>query len=126
MIGKHEKSIQCFKQAMQLSPLDSLAHQSYMGISHPYFFLGHYDQALYWTERALLERPHYVPALILKLVALVMEGSEPDKIRDAVQEVRSSTHPLVSISMIMRRTPLVRSADRELFESALRKAGLPE
>jgi TolB-like protein/class 3 adenylate cyclase len=26
MIGKHEKSIQCFKQAMQLSPLDSLAH----------------------------------------------------------------------------------------------------
>jgi adenylate cyclase len=126
MIGKHENSIQCFKRAMQLSPRDRLAHQSYMGISHSYFFLGHYDQALYWVERALLERSHYVPALILKLVALVKEDIEPDKIRDAVQEVRSSTHPLVSVSMIMRRTPLARSADRELFESALRKAGLPE
>jgi tetratricopeptide (TPR) repeat protein len=124
MMGKHEKSIQYYERAMQLSPLDMFSFESYAGISFPYFFLGRYDQALHWVERALREKPRYFPAQILKIVALAMDGSHPDELRDAVQQV-NSLNPAMSIADSMR-LPLSRSADRELFETALRKARLPE
>jgi hypothetical protein len=40
MVGEHEKSIQYYERAMQLSPLDTSSLESYAGISFPYFFLG--------------------------------------------------------------------------------------
>jgi adenylate cyclase len=126
MIGKHEQSIQYYERAMQLSPRDTLSFESYAGISYPYFFLGRYDQALYWAERALRERPRHIPALFLKVAALAMEGFHPDEVRDMIQHVKSSVHPLVSISGTMLRLVVSRASDRELFETALRKAGLPE
>ena len=89
MIGQHEKSIQYYERAMQLSPLDTGAFESYLGISFPYFFLGRYDQALHWVERALREKPRLVPALMLKIAALAMDGSHPDELRDTVQQVKS-------------------------------------
>ena len=42
------------------------AFETYAGISFPYFFLGRYDQALHWAERALRQRPRFVPALIIR------------------------------------------------------------
>jgi TolB-like protein/class 3 adenylate cyclase len=126
MVGEHEKSIQYYERAMQLSPLDTSSFESYAGISFPYFFLGQYDQAFHWAERALRQRPRFVIALMSKVAALAMEGSRPDKVGDAVQQVKSFTHPLVSISAIMLRFPPSQPADRERFETALRKAGLPE
>jgi adenylate cyclase len=126
MTGRHEKSIQYYERAMQLSPRDSRSYEAYMGISYPYFFLGRYDQAIHWSDRALREKPRYIPALFLKLAALAMEGSHPDEVRDMLQQVKSSVHPSVSISTMAGMPPLSRSSDRELFKTALRKAGLPE
>ena len=127
MIGEHEKSIQYYERAMQLSPLDTSSFESYAGISFPYFFLGRYGQAFHWAERALRQRPRFIIALMSKVAALAMEGSQPDKVGDAVQQVKSFTHPLVSISAIMLRFPPSQpAADRERFETALRKAGFPE
>jgi adenylate cyclase len=125
MTGKHEKSIQYYERAMQLSPRDMMAFESYRGISFPYFFLGRYDQALHWVERALREKPRTVSTLLLKLVILAMGGSHPNELRDVVQQVKS-LNPSVSIATIMPRLIVSRASDRELFETALRKAGLPE
>jgi tetratricopeptide (TPR) repeat protein len=125
MAGQREKSIRYYERSMQLSPLDPWAFDAYMGISFPYFFLGRYDQAIHWVERALREKPRFVPALIIKLAALAMEGSRPDELRDLVQQVMS-IFPGASIVTGMQRLVVSRSADRELFETALRKAGLPD
>ena len=127
MTGRHEKSIQYYERSMQLSPRDRRAFEAYMGISYPFFFLGQYERAIYWSERALQEKPRYLPALLLRLGALAMEGSHPDEVRDALQQVRSTLHPFVSTSTIRQGfPPLSRSSDREVFEAALRRGGLPE
>ena len=110
---------------MQLNPLDITAFESYQGISIPYFFLGRYDQAVYWVERALRVKRRFGPALIVKIAALAMGGSEPDELRDAVQQLQS-LDPGVSIATLMPRLIVSRPSDRELFETALRKAGVPE
>jgi TolB-like protein/class 3 adenylate cyclase len=125
MIGQHEKSIQYYERAMQLSPMDMMSFESYAGISIPYFFLGRYDQALHWLERALQQKPRYLPALVFKIAALAMGGSRPNELRDVVQQLNLMV-PGASIGGSMQRMVLSRSADRKLFETALRKAGFPD
>ena len=125
MTGEHEKSIQYHQRAMQLAPQDSLAFESYMGISGAYFFLRRYDQALHWSERALREKPHFLPALMLKIAALAMDGSHPEELQPVVQRLKAML-PRPSISGSMKRLVVYRSSDRELFETALRKAGFPD
>jgi TolB-like protein/class 3 adenylate cyclase len=119
--GDHEKSIQYYEECLQLSPQDIMAFEAYTGISAANFFLGHYDKALYWAERAVRERPSERLALLVKIAALAMEGSRPDELRNIVQR-----GPAVTIAWIMQRLVLSRSGDRELMETALRKAGYPD
>jgi TolB-like protein/class 3 adenylate cyclase len=123
MIGDHEKSIQYYERCLQLSPQDTMAFEAYAGISAPHFFLGHYDQALHWAERALREKPWFRLALLVEIAALAMEGSRPDELRNIVEQV-SRRGP--TIAWTMQRVVLSRSRDRELMETALRKAGFPD
>jgi TolB-like protein/class 3 adenylate cyclase len=122
MIGDHEKSIQYYEQCLQLSPQDIMAFEAYAGISAPHFFLGHYDQALHWAERALREKPGFRLALFVQIVALAMEGSRRDELRNIVQQLP----PGLTITWMLQRLILSRSTDRELVETALRKAGYPD
>jgi tetratricopeptide (TPR) repeat protein len=125
MIGKHEKSIQYLERAMQLSPRDAFAFETYLGFAAPYFFLGRYDQALYWAERALRDFPRSVRALVWKIVALAMIGHRPDELADLIQQLKS-LRPRFSIAGSMVRLVVSRASNRKLFETALRRAGLPE
>jgi tetratricopeptide (TPR) repeat protein len=125
MIGKHEKSIQYLERAMQLSPRDAFAFETYLGFATPYFFLGRYDQALYWAERALRDRPRSFLALVWTIVALAMNSHRPDELADLIQQLKS-LRPRFSIAGCMVRLVAFQASDRELFETALRRAGLPE
>ncbi len=125
MLGEHEKSIQYYERAMQLSPRDAFAFETYVGISAPYFFLGRYDQALYWAERALRENPRSVLALVYKIRALAMDGPRPDELPDLVRQLKSLL-PRFTIARGVARLVASRRADRMLYETALRKAGFPE
>jgi TolB-like protein/class 3 adenylate cyclase len=125
MIGKHEESIRYFERAMQLGPQDYLAWESYLGISFPCFFLERFDQAFHWADRALQINPRFGRTLLIKIAAWAMAGTRPSELRDTVQRLMSA-RPDISITTIMRALPAYRSADRELFKTALRKAGLPE
>jgi TolB-like protein/class 3 adenylate cyclase len=126
MIGKHEESIRYYERAMQLDPQDYLAWESYLGISLPCFFLERFDQAFHWADRALQINPRFGPTLLIKIAAWAMAGTRPSELRDTVQQLRSA-RPDISITTIMPGLPkLTNRADRELFKTALRKAGLPE
>ena len=126
MTGTHEKSIQYYERAMQLSPRDVQSFVAYTGISYPYFFLGQYTKAIHWSERALQEKPRYTTALLVRLAALAMEGSRPSEAQKALQQLNLATHHPMSMSEILFALPVHSQSDRELFATALRKAGLPE
>jgi len=125
MIGKHEESIRYYERAMQLGPLDYLAWESYLGISLPCFFLERFDQAFHWADRALQMNPRFGPTVLVRIAAWAMAGTRPSELRDTVQQLRSA-RPDISITTILPGLPAVQLADRELFKTALRKAGLPE
>ena len=101
MTGRHEKSIQYYERAMQLSPRDPQSFEAYSGISYPYFFLGQYKAAIYWSERALRDKPRYVQALLLRLAALAMEGSDPGEVQAALQQLEAASHFPASISAVL-------------------------
>jgi len=126
MTGRHERSIQYYERSMQLSPRDPQSFESFTGISYPYFFLGQYEQAIYWSERALRDKPRYVQALLLRLAALAMDGSHSGEVQNALRQLESASHFPASISAILTVLPLYSRSDRELFATALRKAGVPE
>ena len=79
----------------------------HLGISIPYFFLGRFDQAFHWTDRALQMKPRFGPVALVRLAALAMGGSHPGELRDAVQQLRSA-HPDMSIATLMKRLPAYR------------------
>jgi adenylate cyclase len=125
MLGEHEKSIEYYERSLRLSPQDSFAFESYFGLAAPHFFLGRYEEALDWLGRALRESPRYLPALMFKVAALAMDGSHPDELRDTVQQLKAG-YPDMSVTEILLRLTVSRSTDRELFTTALRKAGFQE
>jgi adenylate cyclase len=125
MLGQHEKSIEYFQRAMQLSPLDDDAFVSYVGISRSCFFLGRYDHAVNWSDRALRDRPRWAPALVVKVAAVAMCGHRADELPDLVQQLLSLL-PRMTITGFRRRTPMYQADDREHFAEALRTAGIPD
>jgi TolB-like protein len=125
MIGKHEESIRYYERAMQLGPLDYFVWEAYLGISLPCFFLERFDQAFHWADRALQMNARFGPTVLVRIAAWAMAGTRPSELRDTVQQLRSA-RPDISITTIMPGLPVYQSADRELFKTALRKAGLPE
>ena len=123
MLGEHEKAIEYYKRAMQLSPLDDDAFELYFGISLPCFFLGRYDQAVEWADRALRDRPRSDLALRMKVAALAMLGDRADVQTDLVRQLLSM-FPRAT-TMVGDRMSAYRSADRERYLEALRAAGIP-
>jgi adenylate cyclase len=123
-LGEHESSIAYFHKAMRLSPLDPLAFRSYAGIGRPYFFSGRYEEAIAWADKALSVSPNFVTALQLKVAAAAMAGRS-DAAQEAVRQLRA-VRPDISIATILRRSPIREQRQRDFFEAALRKGGLPE
>jgi adenylate cyclase len=120
--GKHERSIESFKQAMRLSPIDPASFGRYAGIAFPYFFTGKYDEAIRWADKALNDESKFVPAHSVKVAAAAMAG-QTEVLKEATQRLIAA-RPGFSISK--NGFPTLPSSLRDPFQSALRKAGLPE
>ena len=123
--GKHERSIEHFKRAMQLDPMEPWAFHSYYGIALPYFFTGRYEDALAWLDQALLNRPNYASPLRLKIAALAMAGRPSEEIQKAIGKLHS-VEPDLSITELMQRIAHFQQVDLDLYMKALRLAGLPD
>jgi adenylate cyclase len=124
MLGEHAKAIEYFERAMHLSPLDGDAYETYHGISLPYFFLRRYDQAVEWAERALRDRPRAAVALMVKVAALAMLGDRTVEIPDLVRQLLS-INPRITAKRVGIVMSTFRPSDLELYQTALRKAGIP-
>ena len=123
--GKHERSIEHFKRAMQLDPMEPWAFHSYYGIALPYFFTGRYEDALTWLDQALLNRPNYASPLRLKIAVLAMAGRPSEEIQKAIGKLHS-VEPDLSVTELMQRIAHFQQVDLDLYMKALRLAGLPD
>ena len=123
--GEHERSIEHFKRAMQLDPMDPWAYWNYLGMALSHFFTGRYEEAVVWLGKALVEGPNLADAHWLQIAALAMAGRPFGKIQEAVGRLHM-VEPGVSITEYMQRGAHFRQVDLELYAKALRLAGLPE
>ncbi len=73
-VGAYDRSAECFQQAMRLSPSDQLSALPYAGIAWPYFFMGRYDEAVAWADKACLEMPSSALPLRPKIACAGMAG----------------------------------------------------
>jgi len=123
-LGEHERSLAFFEQARRFSPVDPSMAEIYTGMGFPYLFTGQYEQAIDRADKALRERPNWMPAWWLKVAALASAYGPREELRRLVQQLQT-LNPDVSRRSIMRRFPAV-AAVRASFEQALQKTGLPD
>jgi len=111
-------------RAMQISPLDPEAFETYLGIAMQHFFAQRFQEAKSWADRALSEKPDFIPALIAKAASMAAAGFPAEEIHDVVQNI-FTVRP-ISIAGTRQRMRSFREADVEVFVTGLRKAGIPE
>ncbi len=123
-LGDSETAIKHLDQAIRLSPLDPLIFRAYGGIAFAHVLAGRYDAATVWAERALQQRPNYLPALREAAVSHALSGRLPE----AQQEIARLrlADPAARISNLADWIPFRRAEDLARFEDGLRAAGLPE
>lgn len=122
--GQYARSIECFKQAIRLSPVDPRTFGRYGGIGHACFYMGNYDEALAWADKALHHEPKYLPALVLKLGATAM--TKPAESLPEVARRLMAVRPGITIAQLVETQAIRLPSQRDPFEAAFRKAGLRE
>ena len=121
-IGRHQDCIDYNTRAMLLSPLDPLSYRCHVGIAWSCFFTGRFKEAIAAADKAYHEQPHFLPALRVKLAAAAMAG-RTQHMEDALSRLRGVQRD-ISLSTLMRIHTSEPQAQRDAYQTALRKAGL--
>jgi TolB-like protein len=121
--GEPELALADVERALQLSPSDAFCFAWRSAGSYAHFAFGRYDEALSWAERALRERPGYLPAARM-VVASAALGAKPTP-EISVARLRE-LDPVLRLSNVNQQIPFCRAEDLNRLTDGLRKAGLPE
>lgn len=122
MVGDHAKAIALHERALQLSPLDAWADDSYFGIALVHFFAGRFEESVGWADKALAVRPASGVAALVKIAAMAGADHPVSEVREIIRRWPSPP----PISAVRQRMWGYVEADVDAFAAALRKAGLPE
>jgi len=122
--GEPEAAIEYLARSMRLSPLDQLGYSAKGSTAHAHFFLGAYDDASAWADKAVQENPNYLIVNCIAAASHALAG-HPEKAAQAVSRMLQ-IDPSLHISKIKEVFPLRRSSDLAKYEEGLRRAGLPE
>ena len=76
-LGEPDAAITQLSRAMRLSPLDPMSFRALGGIAFAHFIAGRYDAASFWAEKAMRERPNYLPATRDLAAAHALAGRLP-------------------------------------------------
>jgi tetratricopeptide (TPR) repeat protein len=123
-LGEPDAAIERVQRAIQLSPVDVFMFAWQSAGAYAHFSSGRYEDALSWAERALRERPGYLPAarMIVASAALAEVTERPETSVNHLRELE----PTLRISNLTSRIPYRRPEDLARLAGGLRKAGLPE
>jgi hypothetical protein len=115
-----------FRECNTVEPLDPLVkYLCQTGIGHTHFFRGRSDEAIIWTNKALSERPTFIPALRLKMAAAAVAGRTVGA-QEALNQLYA-VDPNATITSLMRFHPSRPKSQREPYDGCIaqgRTAGI--
>src|SRR5262249_40018922 len=119
-----QTAIEHFMRAIRLNPFDPLVHVMQNGIAAAHFLAGRYDEASSWAEKALLEKPNFLPGMRMAAASPALGGRLGDAQR-AMGRMRQ-IDPALRIATLADFYPFRTAEDCARYAEGLRKAGLPE
>jgi adenylate cyclase len=123
-IGRADRSVEHFRRAMRLNPLDPTGYRTHSGLAFAYLCLRQYDEAVSWGRRAMHESSRFAVTHRVLAASLAHAGqtAEAKRIVDALLTLI----PGLTITRYRKETRFRFSDYFEQIVDGLRKAGLPE
>jgi len=118
--GRCEESIPEYKRAIRLDPIPPNNHFWSLGLSYAY--MGQYEEAITWCEKAVDREPNDLLARIMMTVVFSLSGRDEEARVEAAEVLR--IQPKFSLKGFEKKLTYKRKEDSEKFFDALRKAGL--
>jgi TolB-like protein len=123
-LGEPDVTVEHAARAMRLSPLDPFTFLASSVVGGGHFFAGRYDEASWWAEKGLRERPNWANAARIAAASNALAG-RVDQAHKAMARLRQ-IDPALRVSDLRRMLPFRRPEDLARYEEGLRTAGLPE
>ena len=118
--GRAEESIPAYQIAIRLNPIPPNRYLWSLGLS--YAFMGRYEEAITWCEKAVRQEPNDLLARMMMTVVYSLSGRDEKAQAEAAEVLR--IQPKFSLEQLRKRLTYKREEDRERVLGALRKAGL--
>jgi TolB-like protein len=122
--GHSVDALRHFERAERLSPFDPLSFNREVGIALAHFIAERYEQAIDRAGRALVERPHLIPAHVVIAAAHAQHGGQAQA--EAIAARIRAESPAITIARVLAAIPFEPPALRARFIDGLRRAGLSE
>jgi len=119
-VGNYEEALREFERALRLDPLDTT--NAMYHICATYNVMRRHEEAIEACKKVIEQRPRNFASFI-NLAVAYSELEQMDKAREAADKVLEM-HPNFSLESFGKTLPYKNKADRDLFVSGLRKAGL--
>jgi adenylate cyclase len=120
--GRHEEAVQAIEKAIRLNPFPPNTY--FREACGTYIFVGRYEEAIAAGKKAVTLSPNDGLAHSRLAAAYSLAGRQEEARIEAEEVLR--LNPKFSLVFSGKISPFKNQADRELYISALRKAGLPE
>jgi adenylate cyclase len=118
--GRCEESIPEYKRAIRLDPIPPNNRFWSLGLSYAY--MGQYEEAITWCEKAVRREPNDLLARIMMTVVYSFAGRDEEARVEAAEVLR--IQPKFSLNKFEKKLTYKRKEDGERFLDALRKSGL--
>lgn len=123
-VAKPEMAIEHLTHAMRLSPRDPTLFDMQTAAAYAHFYLGRYDEALSWAERAFREQPNWYAAIRVLAASSALLG-QSEKAQKAMARLQQGD-PMRRISNLREVLGSYRPKDFARLADGLRRAGMPE
>ena len=122
--GETDAAIEHLAHAMRLSPLDPELYRMQAGMAVAHLFMGRFDTAASWAEKAFRDLPSFLLAAAILAASHAHAGRIPEA-QHTMKHVRQ-LDPALRLATIADWLPIRRPEDLATLVDGLRTAGLPE
>ena len=124
-LGEPDAATERGARAIRLSPNDpEVLFFVQTATAYSHFLVGRYDEALFWAQTAMRQRPNFVISICAAAASGALAGRLADA-EDAMARLRQ-LEPTLRVGDLRELSPFRRPDDFARWADGLRKAGLPK